>query len=363
MPGAREKSPLPHNCGPRAVLKTDAQQGRPDGPRTVGWKTDPGSTKGAPEERGKQRGPRKEGHGRKKERKPGSVGGGGRKGRLVPAAPALGMCHPARRGVRDAKGRRARAEARGPSARPGCPGGRGGSEEPTAQPLTWAARQAATRFGRRDRSAATKGRHGAAARAPIGGVRGGAPFKPTPGGASPGRAPARRLQPLGSRAGPPRPPLPGLPAPRSAPTPCLSAARPPPRPRSQDAARSGSQDPPRPAAAPGPPGPTSPCARPRPRPPVFSRSSLPPGSQSPPSCRRCWLLALQQPGVLRSNLAAALALCTAPPRASLEGIEELNEPPLVESSGQALVRTPNTDTYSVLVVHKFLRQDTKPRRR
>lgn len=97
--------------------------------------------------------------------------------------------------------------------------GRRRSKAQTTNTLTCAARQTRHSVGRREQSAPTKGRHGAAARAPIGGARGGALFKPTQGGASPVASPALRLQPLGSRAGPLRPRFPGLPAPRSAPDP------------------------------------------------------------------------------------------------------------------------------------------------
>lgn len=151
--------------------------------------------------------------------------GGGQDGQLRPAAPALGTCHSPRRGVVSAEGRPAQ-EARRPRRRDRPGGalrgrrpGRRSSEAQTTCTLTCAARQTRQSVGRRDQSAPTKGRHGAAARAPIGGVRGGALFKPTQGGASPVASPALRLQPLGSRAEPLRPRLPGLPAPRSAPDP------------------------------------------------------------------------------------------------------------------------------------------------
>lgn len=136
---------------------------------------------------------------------------------------------------------------------------RRGSKEQTIHTLTGAARQTRHSVRRRDQSAPTKGRHGAAARAPIGGVRGGASFKPTQGGASPRESPALRLQPLGSRAGPPRPAAPMSP-------------RASPRPRSLVCGRLdpqfpgfralGSQGSARLATAPVP---SSPCAWPRPQ--------------------------------------------------------------------------------------------------
>lgn len=91
---ARE-GPVPRNCAQQAAA----------------------SSKGEVEDRrgvNQRRGDRgeRQGHGRKRERKQGSVGGG-RDGQLRPAAPALGMCHSTRRGVVSAEGRPAQ-EARGP---------------------------------------------------------------------------------------------------------------------------------------------------------------------------------------------------------------------------------------------------------
>lgn len=97
---------MPPNCSPRAVLQGNAQQRRP------GWGGRP--TRAEPNEgRRRKEGPQ--------ERKLGSVGGG-REGQLVPAAPALGMCHSTRRSVMDATGRRVPAEAGG-FWRPSRPGG------------------------------------------------------------------------------------------------------------------------------------------------------------------------------------------------------------------------------------------------
>lgn len=166
-----------------------------------------------------------------------------------PPPPALGTCHSPRRGVVSAPGGALHGR------RPGCRS----SEVQTTCTLTCAARQTRHSVGRRDQSAPTKGRHSAAARAPIGGVRGGALFKPTQGGASPVASPALRLQPLGSRAGPLRPRLPGLPAPRSAPDPLSVDDS---TPGSQDSARSAPRVP---RAWPPPQFPVLPAPGPAPR--------------------------------------------------------------------------------------------------
>lgn len=231
--------------------------------------------------------------------------GGGREGQLVPAAPALGMCHSTRRSVMDATGRREPAEA-GRSWRPSRPGSavlaaaQVAEARETSSPRTHLRREAGPPHGLQPR--------------PVSGHKG-SPWSRRASGnwwsaeLSSVQTHARRsLTSVDSRAASPAvriarwaaPPRSHA-SPRLAPPPSLVSRR--LNCSSQVSARSGSQD----SARRPRPGSQWSVRQVRPWLPVFLSTSFPASPQSPRSRLRFCLGLLPQPSVLRVNIMAAHA--------------------------------------------------------